>query len=158
MQGLFPQSLADPVCQGVRRGWTWRGIGILLRAALAPVIAILGVYALPLAAFLGGLASTFAALSCRDASGPYAVATMLLAGIALGALAGAATGALIYLADDDSCDLHSGLARFRFHLGQDWRCGTNHRYHSGGFAIAGVVQRTGVGARPQPVYLGIQVH
>lgn len=102
MQGLFRNPLADPGLVGVSAG---AGLGavsmiVLGGSVLAPVIAILGVYALPLAAFLGGLASTLLLYRVATRRGRTSVATMLLAGIALGALAGAATGGLIYLADD----------------------------------------------------------
>lgn len=55
---------------------------------------------LPLAAFAGGLAVTLLLYRIATRHGRTSVATMLLAGIALAALAGAFTGVLIYLADD----------------------------------------------------------
>jgi iron complex transport system permease protein len=60
----------------------------------------LGQYLVPLAAFLGGWGATLLLYAVSSRQGRTSVATMLLAGIALGALAGAATGILIYLADD----------------------------------------------------------
>jgi len=102
MQGLFRNPLADPGLVGVSAGAGLGAVSMIVLGGtfLAPVIAILGVYALPLAAFLGGLASTLLLYRVATRRGRTSVATMLLAGIALGALAGAATGALIYLADD----------------------------------------------------------
>ena len=102
MQGLFRNPLADPGLVGVSSG---AGLGavsmiVLGGTALAPVTALLGIYALPIAAFLGGLACTILLYRVATRRGRTSVATMLLAGIALGALAGAATGALIYIADD----------------------------------------------------------
>ena len=55
---------------------------------------------MPVAAFLGGWASTLLLYRVATKGGQTSVATMLLAGIALGALAGALTGILVYLADD----------------------------------------------------------
>ncbi len=102
MQGLFRNPLADPGLVGVSAGAGLGAVSMIVLGGtfLAPVIAILGVYALPLAAFLGGLASTLLLYRVATRRGRTSVATMLLAGIALCAPAGAATGALIYLADD----------------------------------------------------------
>jgi iron complex transport system permease protein len=56
--------------------------------------------ALPLAAFAGGLAATWLVYRLATRDGRTAVATLLLAGVALGAVAGAGTGLLLFLADD----------------------------------------------------------
>jgi len=102
MQGLFRNPLADPGIVGVSAG---AGLGaasmiVLGTTALAPVVAVLGIYALPLAAFFGGLLTTFTLYRIGTRGGMTSVATMLLAGIALSALAGAATGLLVYIASD----------------------------------------------------------
>ncbi len=47
--------------------------------------AIFGIYALPLAAFVGGLLTTLVLYRVGTQGGQTSVATMLLAGIALGA-------------------------------------------------------------------------
>src|SRR5690606_30568039 len=73
---------------------------VLGTTMLAPAVAFLGMAALPLAAFCGGLVSTSILYAIASRQGRTSVATMLLAGIALGALAGALTGVLIYVADD----------------------------------------------------------
>src|SRR5690606_21738330 len=67
---------------------------------LAPVSLLLGSFALPLAAFIGGLATTLVLYQVATRRGQTSVATMLLAGIALAALAMAVTGVLIFMADD----------------------------------------------------------
>ncbi len=102
MQGLFRNPLADPGLVGVSAGAGLGAVSIIVlgTGVLAPLVALLGIYALPLAAFLGGLATTLLLYRVATRRGRTSVATMLLAGIALGALAGAATGALIYIADD----------------------------------------------------------
>ncbi|MBC2885377.1 iron ABC transporter permease [Ochrobactrum sp. CM-21-5] len=102
MQGLFRNPLADPALVGVASGASLGAISIIVLGGtmLAPVVAVLGIYALPVAAFLGGLATTLLLYRVATRRGRTSVATMLLAGIALGALAGAASGALIYIADD----------------------------------------------------------
>ncbi|MEM1377723.1 MAG: iron ABC transporter permease [Pseudomonadota bacterium] len=102
MQGLFRNPLADPGIVGVSAG---AGLGavtfiVLGTGVLAPVAAIFGIYHVPFAAFLGGLASTFLLYRVSTQNGRTSVATMLLAGIALGAMAGAFTGLLVFWADD----------------------------------------------------------
>ncbi|WP_339758487.1 iron ABC transporter permease [uncultured Hoeflea sp.] len=103
MQGLFRNPLADPGIVGVSAG---AGLGavtfiVLGGSVLAPVAALFGIYHVPFAAFLGGLAFTFALYRISTSNGRTSVATMLLAGIALGAMAGAFTGLLIFRADDE---------------------------------------------------------
>jgi iron complex transport system permease protein len=102
MQGLFRNPLADPGLVGVSSG---AGLGAVVMIVLggtiaAPFYLVLGIYALPLAAFAGGLATTLLLYRVATSNGQTSVATMLLAGIALGALAGALTGVLIYMAND----------------------------------------------------------
>jgi len=102
MQGIFRNPLADPGLAGVSAG---AGLGaatmIVLGGRLAlPIAGMLTYAALPAAAFLGGLATTLILYGLSTRLGRTSIATMLLAGIALGALSGAATGVLVYLADD----------------------------------------------------------
>jgi iron complex transport system permease protein len=102
MQGLFRNPLADPGLVGVSSG---AGLGaicviVLGGTSLAPLTAMAGIYALPLAAFVGGLLTTLVLYRVATRRGQTSVATMLLAGIALGAMAGALSGLLVYMADD----------------------------------------------------------
>lgn len=102
MQGLFRNPLADPGLVGVGAG---AGLGaisaIVLGAALPAGLAVaLGNYAVPIAAFLGGWISTIFLYRVSTRGGRTSVAVMLLAGIALGALAGALSGILVYMAND----------------------------------------------------------
>ncbi|MGQ4274244.1 FecCD family ABC transporter permease [Terrihabitans sp. B22-R8] len=102
MQGLFRNPLADPGLVGVSSGAALGAVStiVLGGTALAPVIALFGAYALPLMAFLGGLASTIILYVIATRQGRTSVATMLLAGIALGAFAAAATGILVFISSD----------------------------------------------------------
>jgi iron complex transport system permease protein len=102
MQGLFRNPLADPGLVGVSAGAGLGAVGIIVlgTTALAPLTALLGIYALQIASFAGGLVTTFILYRVATRSGQTAIATMLLAGIALGALAGAVTGVLVYIATD----------------------------------------------------------
>ncbi len=102
MQGLFRNPLADPGLVGVGAG---AGLGAILSIVLGGLLPLglqgwLGPYLTPVAAFLGGWGSTLLLYRVSTRGGQTSVATMLLAGIALGALAGAVSGILIYLADD----------------------------------------------------------
>lgn len=102
MQGLFRNPLADPGIVGVSSG---AGLGavsfiVLGSGILAPVAGFFGIYHVPFAAFIGGLITTLLLYQVSTRQGRTSVATMLLAGIALGALAGALTGMLVFRADD----------------------------------------------------------
>jgi len=102
MQGLFRNPLADPGIVGVSAG---AGLGailaIVLGGLLPPALAFLpGPYLVPVAAFLGGWVTTLLLYRVATRRGHTSVATMLLAGIALGALTGAVSGVLVYMADD----------------------------------------------------------
>jgi iron complex transport system permease protein len=102
MQGLFRNPLADPGLIGVSAGASLGAVAIIVLGggALAPFIVLFGIFALPLAAFCGGLAITLLLYRVATRGGQTSVATMLLAGIALAALAMATTGVLIFVADD----------------------------------------------------------
>ena len=102
MQGLFRNPLADPGIVGVSAG---AGLGavtfiVLGTGVLAPITALFGIYHVPFAAFIGGLLTTILLYRVSTRHGRTSVATMLLAGIALGAMAGAFTGLLVFWADD----------------------------------------------------------
>ncbi|MFN3722125.1 MAG: FecCD family ABC transporter permease [Paracoccaceae bacterium] len=102
MQGLFRNPLADPGLVGVGAGAGLGAVVAIVLGGLAPVwlTQAAGYHLVPVAAFLGGWASTLMLYRVATRQGRTSVATMLLAGIALGALAGAATGMLVYIADD----------------------------------------------------------
>lgn len=102
MQGLFRNPLADPGLVGVSAGAGLGAISVIVlgTTALGPVVRVFGIYALPFAAFLGGLATTLILYRVATRRGQTSIATMLLAGIALAAMAGAFSGVMVYLADD----------------------------------------------------------
>ncbi|NEU12389.1 iron ABC transporter permease [Methylobacterium sp. BTF04] len=104
MQGLFRNPLADPALVGVSAGAGLAAASVIVLGDR--LIAHFGMpgpvpYAiLPVGAFLGGLTATLVLYGLATRSGRTSVATMLLAGIALGALSGALTGLLVYASDD----------------------------------------------------------
>lgn len=102
MQGLFRNPLADPGLVGVGAG---AGLGAIISIVLGGLLpvglqSLFGSYVTPVAAFVGGWGSTLVLYRVSTRGGRTSVATMLLAGIALGALAGAVSGILVYMADD----------------------------------------------------------
>jgi iron complex transport system permease protein len=102
MQGLFRNPLADPGLVGVSSGAAFGAILVIVlgTGALAPLVVGLGIFALPIAAFLGGLVTTFILYRVSTRGGQTAVATMLLAGIAIAAMMAAFSGVLVYIASD----------------------------------------------------------
>lgn len=102
MQGLFRNPLADPGLVGVTSGAALAAVAtiVLGTGSLAAVAPWIGFYVLPLAAFAGGLVTTTLLYGIATRNGRTSVATMLLAGIAIAALAGAATGLLVFMSDD----------------------------------------------------------
>ncbi len=101
MQGLFRNPLADPGLVGVSAG---AGLAvaatIVVGDKILPAAMVNLPFLLPVAAFLGALATTALLYRIATWQGRTSIATMLLAGLALGALAGAGTGLLVFLADD----------------------------------------------------------
>lgn len=100
MQGLFRNPLADPGLVGVASGAALAGVAAIVLAqglGLSPAFAP---FLVPLASFSGGL--TAAALAARLASidGYTRTTTLLLAGLAINAIAGAGIGLLTQMAGD----------------------------------------------------------
>lgn len=101
MQGLFRNPLADPGLVGVSSG---AALGATISIVLAGSLTLLqpiGIALTPAAAFLGGLCSTLLLYAAATRKGRTSTATMLLAGLGLGALAGAMTGFIVYLSNDE---------------------------------------------------------
>ena len=109
MQGLFRNPLADPGLIGVSAGASLAAVATIVLEVrvlawlpqLAGARAALGFYLLPLAAFAGACGTTLLVYRLAREGGRAVVATMLLAGIAINALAGALTGLLTYAATDE---------------------------------------------------------
>jgi iron complex transport system permease protein len=102
MQGLFRNPLADPGLVGVASGSALGAVAMIVASGgiLGSVKAALGSFDLPVAAFAGGLAATTLLYAVATRAGRTSVATLLLAGIAVGAFASAIIGFLVYLSDD----------------------------------------------------------
>lgn len=102
MQGLFRNPLADPALIGVSSGAALAAVAaiVLETSLLRNMAQILGHYYLPAAAFSGGFAVTWLVYRFAGSGGRLDIASLLLAGIAVNALAGSLTGLLTSIADD----------------------------------------------------------
>ena len=103
MQALFRNPLADPALIGVSAGAALGAVAtIVLGATLLQGFSLwLGVWTLPVAAFLGALATAALVFRLSSRDGQVDATTMLLCGIAVNALMGAGIGLLTYLATDE---------------------------------------------------------
>lgn len=104
MQGVFRNPLADPGLVGVASGAALAAVAsIVLSTSLwseGDHLALLQTFGTPVAAFCGGLLAAWLALRLAQSGGYTHVATLLLAGLALNAIAGAGIGLLTQLASD----------------------------------------------------------
>ena len=105
LQGVFRNPLADPGLIGVSSGaalavvvWIVLGVGGMVSPELGAWVSVLGV---PLCAFMGALTATFIVLKLGMRGQGNDVATLILAGVALNALAGAVIGLATYMADEE---------------------------------------------------------
>jgi iron complex transport system permease protein len=93
MQGLFRNPLAEPGLVGVSSGAALAAVAVIVLWHAPP-------WVLPAATFAGGLAAAWFVARIGSSNGYTRVATMLLAGLALNALAGAGIGFFSFIADD----------------------------------------------------------
>ncbi|MBT26453.1 FecCD family ABC transporter permease [Thalassobius sp. S69A] len=101
MQGLFRNPLADPGIVGVSTGAAFGAVSAIVLGGMLPAALLsLGQYIVPVAAFLGAWGAVVVLYRIATRGGQTSVVVLLLAGIALSALAAAATGVLVYMADD----------------------------------------------------------
>jgi iron complex transport system permease protein len=103
MQGLFRNPLADPGLIGVSSGAALAAAATMVVGGLwfPKLPRQLGSWTLVLMAFAGGLCVTLLVYALARSEGLTRVGTMLLAGIAMNALAGAGLGLMSFLATDE---------------------------------------------------------
>lgn len=99
LQGLFRNPLADPALVGVSSGAGIAAAAVIVLGHLV-VTGPLPFAMLPVASFVGALAATSLLYAIATRRGRTSIATMLLAGIAIAALASAGIGYLAFLSDD----------------------------------------------------------
>ncbi len=102
LQGLFRNPLVEPGIIGISSGSALGAIVVIMFVgSLFPKMAEqFQSYILPFFAFLGGLLATIVTLKMSRADGKTHITYLILAGVAIGALAGAAIGLAIFYADD----------------------------------------------------------
>ncbi|TVP56787.1 MAG: iron ABC transporter permease [Halomonadaceae bacterium] len=102
VQAVFRNPLADPGIIGVSSGSALAAILMIVMGdrMLIGWLADYRAFALPIAAFIGGLITTALIYRISTMDGATRILTLLLAGIAISALTGALSGILTYLADD----------------------------------------------------------
>jgi len=99
LQALFRNPLADPGLLGVSSGAACGAVGWIVLGASAPLW-LQTAFSLPLAAFAAALAATLLVYLIAYSHSRSDAATLLLAGVAMNALAGAVVGFLTYLGSD----------------------------------------------------------
>ena len=102
MQGLFRNPLADPSLIGVSSGASV-GASLMIVAAGGVIQsgALVGLSLVAVGAFVGGFVATLLVYRLATSGIGTSVTTMLLAGIAIAALAGALNSLLSYFSDND---------------------------------------------------------
>lgn len=102
MQGLFRNPLADPSLIGVSSGASvGASVVIVVASSVVQYTSPTGLTLVAAGAFAGGFIATLVVYRLATTSTGTNVATMLLAGIAISALAGALNSLLSYFADND---------------------------------------------------------
>tara|TARA_Y100001934_G_scaffold119701_1_gene146410 strand:+ start:5533 stop:6582 length:1050 start_codon:yes stop_codon:yes gene_type:complete len=102
LQGVLRNPLADPGLIGVTGG---ASVGAAATIVLGDALALelpreIRPYLLPVSAFLGSALVTSFVFRLSRHAGTTSVATLILAGVAINAIAGAAIGVMVYISDD----------------------------------------------------------
>lgn len=93
MQGLFKNPLADPYIVGVSSG---AAVGAALAMVAGLGWSIVGGFAIPLAAFIGGISSLILVYSLASSGGRVSTLSLLLAGIAVSTFLGALVSLIVF--------------------------------------------------------------
>jgi iron complex transport system permease protein len=103
MQGIFRNPLAEPGLVGTSSGAALAAVAVIVVAEPAGLFdALPARYLLPLATFGGGALATWLVLRLAVVDGVTRVGTLLLAGLALNAIAGAGIGFFSHIASDSA--------------------------------------------------------
>ena len=95
MQGIFGNPLAEPGVIGVSSG-----AAVGATASIVLGISTFGTWSVTVAAFIGGLITTFLVYAVARAGGRTEVITLVLTGIAVNAVTGAAIGLFMFFSTD----------------------------------------------------------
>ena len=105
LQGICRNPLADPGLLGISGGAAAGAVIMILFAKHIPFLSLLGPYAVSIAAFAGAAIATFSVYNLAQVNGEIQIPTLLLAGVAINALAGAFISGLSFIADDQALRL-----------------------------------------------------
>lgn len=102
LQGILRNPLADPGLIGVTAGAALGAVTVIVLGNLVmdQISPVVRPYLLPAAAFVGAALVTVFIFSLSRRTGSTSVGTLILAGVAVNAIAGAGIGALVYVSDD----------------------------------------------------------
>ena len=95
-QGLFRNPLADPYLIGVASG---AGLGAVIMMTAQEFNGHIGLYLIPLGAFAGAMLTVLLVYNLARVNGMVPLTTLILAGVAVGAFASAATSSLMLRTD-----------------------------------------------------------
>ena len=103
MQGIFRNPLAEPGLVGISSGAALAAVAVIVLCEPAGLFEVIPArLVLPLATFAGGAAATALVLRLALVDGQTRVATLLLSGLALNAIAGAGIGFFSHVASDSA--------------------------------------------------------
>lgn len=102
VQGIFRNPLAEPGLIGISAGASLMAVLVIVLEAtlLSTLSGLIGYYLISLGAFIGAVASAMLVYRLSRSEGRSNVTTMLLAGIAINAMAGAFTGLITANSED----------------------------------------------------------
>ncbi|MEM9642234.1 MAG: iron ABC transporter permease [Pseudomonadota bacterium] len=102
MQGVLRNPLADPGLIGITGGAALGAVAVLVLGDVlfAGVPDALRPFLLPMAAFCGAMGVTAFIFALSRRGGAMSVATLILAGVAVNAIAAAGIGAMVFISDD----------------------------------------------------------
>lgn len=101
LQALFRNPLAEPSIIGVSAGAGAAAVATIVLGASFGVLGAMMIYALPVAAFIGGFIATLVVVAIARVDGQTPMTTILLSGIAVAALGSALMGLMMFLSDDN---------------------------------------------------------
>jgi len=103
MQGIFRNPLAEPGLVGISSGAALAAVAVIVLCEPSGLFEVIpSRVVLPLATFAGGAAATALVLRLALVDGQTRVATLLLSGLALNAIAGAGIGFFSHVASDSA--------------------------------------------------------
>lgn len=101
LQALFRNPLAEPSIIGVSAGAGAAAVATIVLGTAFGALGSLILYALPVAAFVGGFVATMLVVAIARVGGKTPMTTILLSGIAIAALGSALMGLMMFMSSDE---------------------------------------------------------